>query len=156
MCEALTCQPGWSYTPYEKQKCNPSFQSCFLKKVCFVKTKAVPHLLEALLIAKKRARNRAAGFPTSTRPRWKSQQMPNRVIKYWKRFCVVLRLFIQPRSHPTRSAGSPSAHAHFQKHIHVVETHYSQWVALPKRTPSSSFQNRKKKPLWAVRYDLLI
>lgn len=28
ICEALMCQPGWSYTPYEIEKGNPSFQSC--------------------------------------------------------------------------------------------------------------------------------
>lgn len=50
--------------------------------------------------------------------------------------------FIQPRSHPTRSAGFPTAHAHFQTHTQHCQNALSSVDCFPKHTPlPTSFQN---------------
>lgn len=79
ICEALMCQPGWSYTPYEIEKGNPSFQSCSVcdKWVLFMKTSklAIPHLPQPLWQQKKRKKKKPRNWPVGppgSQSRWKS------------------------------------------------------------------------------------
>lgn len=120
ICEALMCQPGWSYTPYEIEKGNPSFQSCSVcdKWVLFMKTSklAIPHLPQPLWQQKKKKRK------SPETDQWdplapSHAENPNRCqTECWssttERASAALRLYIPPCPHPTRSAGLPTIHTH--------------------------------------------
>lgn len=142
--EGLMCQPGWSYNPYQKKRSNPSFQSGSLwEKLGLIrKTKqaGIPHLAETLWWQKKKPETDQQDLLLSSRAK-----NPNRCHSKWwtwttESFSAVLHLFIQPRSHPTRSAGSPLAHAHFQTHTRCRKALLSAGCFTNTPLPAS-FQN---------------
>lgn len=113
--------PTWleSHPLWGKKKSNPSSQILLLLwQVGLIYENQqldIPHLPEAPTAKKKSPKTEQWGPPLPPRHLAPSQaESPNRVLNlnYWESSTAELRLFIPLHSHPTRSTGSATEHAH--------------------------------------------